>query len=479
MQIGEFDGDSAYEVAVKNGFEGTEEQWLVSLKGNKGDKGDKGDTGTTGPAGHTPVKGTDYFTLEEIEGIEEDILESDGIKDLDTRISLLEEGISTNLTWKSISDIVKSGKIKNYFKIGDQIITKWKDTATNTEYEMPLDVVAFRDVTILDDNNEDQMVPGMILQSHFCTPFGVQFTQNQAFYHCNEALPAGTYYIKMGDNWGNNVHKDYYYQFTITQTVPAGGQLQLGRANSETSQLPDVVATDWRVRTYSSADSQTPIEILSLTEYTSEVPSGTSLGVLSANTKYNTTLNNLYSSGYGHNRWKNSAVRQFLNSDATKGNWYTNPSDDVFARKPDQLASKDGFLKGVDPELLAVIKAVKISTAINATRDSEAGTWDYTYDKFFLPSMEEVYCNPQIAGEGGYWPYWKEKSGLSSPNAQWSTNPNMITYGIENHSSAQTVRLRSAYRHISNNTWYVNSSGSVSYYGGTFAFRFAPACVIC
>lgn len=35
-------GISAYEVAVKNGFVGTEEDWLLSLKGEKGDKGDTG-----------------------------------------------------------------------------------------------------------------------------------------------------------------------------------------------------------------------------------------------------------------------------------------------------------------------------------------------------------------------------------------------------------------------------------------------------
>lgn len=32
-------GDSAYVVAVKNGFVGTEKEWLESLKGDKGDKG--------------------------------------------------------------------------------------------------------------------------------------------------------------------------------------------------------------------------------------------------------------------------------------------------------------------------------------------------------------------------------------------------------------------------------------------------------
>lgn len=42
----ELGGFSAYELAVENGFIGTEEQWLSSLRGEKGDKGDKGDDGS-------------------------------------------------------------------------------------------------------------------------------------------------------------------------------------------------------------------------------------------------------------------------------------------------------------------------------------------------------------------------------------------------------------------------------------------------
>ncbi len=41
--LGRVQGLSAYEVAVKNGYEGTEQEWLASLKGLKGDKGDKGE----------------------------------------------------------------------------------------------------------------------------------------------------------------------------------------------------------------------------------------------------------------------------------------------------------------------------------------------------------------------------------------------------------------------------------------------------
>ena len=57
---------SAYGIAVSHGYTGTEEEWLLSLRGEKGDKGDKGDTGE---AGKTPVKGVDYFTDSEVEEI--------------------------------------------------------------------------------------------------------------------------------------------------------------------------------------------------------------------------------------------------------------------------------------------------------------------------------------------------------------------------------------------------------------------------
>lgn len=44
-------GESAYEVAVRNGFEGTEEEWLASLVGPRGKTGQRGPAGPQGPAG--------------------------------------------------------------------------------------------------------------------------------------------------------------------------------------------------------------------------------------------------------------------------------------------------------------------------------------------------------------------------------------------------------------------------------------------
>lgn len=41
-------GKSAYQIAVDNGFKGTEQEWLASLKGAKGDPGNDGDKGDDG-----------------------------------------------------------------------------------------------------------------------------------------------------------------------------------------------------------------------------------------------------------------------------------------------------------------------------------------------------------------------------------------------------------------------------------------------
>lgn len=45
------DGKSAYEIAVINGFAGTQTEWLLSLKGDDGEKGDNGANGQDGADG--------------------------------------------------------------------------------------------------------------------------------------------------------------------------------------------------------------------------------------------------------------------------------------------------------------------------------------------------------------------------------------------------------------------------------------------
>ena len=59
-------GLSAYQIAVSNGFIGTEQQWLVSLKGATGATGATGNNGWT-PSIRTEVRGADELVLRVID----------------------------------------------------------------------------------------------------------------------------------------------------------------------------------------------------------------------------------------------------------------------------------------------------------------------------------------------------------------------------------------------------------------------------
>ena len=51
------EGKSAYAIAVEHGYEDSEEKWLLSLKGEKGDTGERGEKGDTGLQGKRGEKG--------------------------------------------------------------------------------------------------------------------------------------------------------------------------------------------------------------------------------------------------------------------------------------------------------------------------------------------------------------------------------------------------------------------------------------
>lgn len=66
LTAGELTGDNAYEVAVKNGFEGTESQWLASLKGADGQDGKDGTDGINGKDGEKGADGANGDSAYEI-----------------------------------------------------------------------------------------------------------------------------------------------------------------------------------------------------------------------------------------------------------------------------------------------------------------------------------------------------------------------------------------------------------------------------
>ena len=374
-------------------------------------------------------------------------------------MAFVQAGQVSNITsWDSVSGLVRNGYADQVFGYGDQFSEKWTDTADGKEYEYPWRVNHFENVEL--ENGE--IVPGMCLQAHYAHPFGVQFSNARAFLKCPDGLAAGTYNVMLGSNWGNNVKANTYWSFTLTIDVPAGGRL------AGFIRMPDVDPTTWKVISY-AADAITKLETVSVVSG----QNGTSLGTMNYATR-NGNLNSMQETGYGWNRWKTSAIRQYLNSDQPKGKWWT-PQDE-WDIVPDQLATKDGFLCGVPDDMKQAMKTVKVITYANTVQDG--GEADVTYDKVFLPSLEQMYISPQISGEGNAHEYWKRRSGSSTMLKQYETYQRLIHYAVENHTSPQYVRLRSAGRGNAYITWYVYSSGYVTNYHAFYASRFSPLVVI-
>lgn len=290
--------------------------------------------------------------------------------------------------YRDIQALVRAGLAKEAFNIGDQLVVPY--TATNgTTYDMPFDVVDFRDVTL---ENGD-VVPGMVLQSHYATLEAVQFDAPET------TRPA-----------------DDDYNGQIAQ--------------------------------------------------------------------------------YGWGRWAKSGIRQWLNSAETAGHWWTSQND--YDEAPTQHTTVNGFMHGLPADFLAVLKPVKVETARDyrypAGGASGTYVYDTTYDKFFLTSKEEEYTvvNEPNHREGLPFQYWIERltpealeKGEPLPQQNYASADNThaltshIRYALENHTSAQNCRLRSADRGNAYITWYVSSAGYVSSYGGAnLALRCAPACVI-
>lgn len=371
------------------------------------------------------------------------------------------KGANLPETWEQVVLAIKSKLYKEMYAVGDKFSNIWKDTNnSNKEYDNPLRINHFEDGLELEDGTT---VNGMWLQTVYAHLKGVQFSHQQAFYVSGDGMVAGTYCVGFDYTWGDKgyVTKGDYWNFTLTKDVPAGGRL------AGFYGAPDQPQTNWRVYVY-SADGKTVLETVSAINKGQE---GTLLGVMTAYGDEN--LNGIQQMAYGDNRYATSAIRQYLNSDKPKGEWWTAQTKWDIA--PDQLSQIDGYLCGMDPELLAVLKPVKVVTYCNTvTATGQKQVKDITYDKVTLISLEQMYIEPQAAGEGEAHEYYKELNGTAKKFQWWQTYEILKTFAVENPTSPQLVRLRSAIRYNACGTWNVYSSGSVDSHNASSALRPAP-----
>lgn len=106
------DGRSAYEVAVANGFEGSETEWLESLRGEQGVPGEPGIPGSVGETGATGKDGKSAYEIaldHGFVGTEEEWLES--LKG--------EDGAGSELTDEDLERIASMVDLTGYAKTGD------------------------------------------------------------------------------------------------------------------------------------------------------------------------------------------------------------------------------------------------------------------------------------------------------------------------------------------------------------------------
>jgi hypothetical protein len=289
------------------------------------------------------------------------------------------------------------------------------------------------------------------------------------------------------------------YQFTLTQALPAGGQL-CGFYGA-----PDQAPSNWKVYAYASQTATTATETVSVTEGNS----GTNLGTFTAagvsvpasgtpastnSVTVNGTaytfygLNSLHRVAYGNNRWLHSPLRQYLNAEGF--DWWIPKT--VFDRPP-AYAARRGFMSGLSEQVLETVKPIARKTALNYVTDggsSGSPEYDTTYDLFTLPSGKEHNLSPTAsyggaAGlEGEAWEYWMRVANSSSP-LNWSTSgntatyhPEYVQYDLAAQTTARLAWMRSASRGYGSYVAVVGSSGNC-YSGNAFSgYRAAAACAI-
>lgn len=362
--------------------------------------------------------------------------------------------LATNLG--EVAELIKNDELLEVMDYGDRINLAWADGSNN--YTMGFNLCHLETAKLEDQ----EYIKVADIESHYVLPFDCVYDDPEAIYASASDLAAGDYYFKIvNDAWGNNNGK--YVQFTLTEDLTAGKQIR------KKSGGYNAAIENCTLGIFANGADKIG-ETLAFTVVT-ENPTGTSLG----ETDGTGDLNYWHCVVLGYNRWKYSAVRQYLNSDKAAGSWWTQQHKwDV---KPAYADTKDGFLKGFDPELLHYMQVTKVTTARNNvfnSGDTPLGGMDETYDRVFLISLEQSYITPQISGEGEYWEYYKRLLGRTTPASTGATYARLIKYDLAAQTTARNRWLRSAYRGYANNVWDVTTSGRVHYTSAYNGNRLAP-----
>lgn len=288
---------------------------------------------------------------------------------LETIAKILADKVEIDINdWAGVQKAVRMGLAPEFFPVGTQLVVN------HSVYgDIVLDVVAH-------DHYEAADIKGahtMTLMSHDIFE-QMAFNESEAFYYADEELPAGTYNFTLAEK--NITWEKGTYQFTLPYSLPAGGQLCIH--NPRATSLTSTLVTAFISASYDFSSQSAEITMGS---------DGTNLGT------FGVELNHIDRVRYGSNNYKESNIRQFLNSSATMGYvWFPKTK---FSRPPYWMISLDGFVNGLDTDLLGVIGRVNVPCVTNGvyeSPDSEllVGQKYNLVDRFYLPSAREMGMDP-------------------------------------------------------------------------------------
>ncbi len=284
------------------------------------------------------------------------------------------------------------------------------------------------------DYDTDEHVVTLLM--HEVLPDYMVFEPAQALTYFPDGLEAGAYTFK---------HSNVNYYFTLTEDVPAGGQLR---------------ATVSAFTTYASQYDD--VEIETGVVNTTAITGATLLGTTASG-----NLNNMDRVNNGSNNSGESGLWAWLNSDAAP-NTTLSPRINKFSR-PYATGTSGGWLYGIDPEALAVIADTVWDIQANNTYEAPASmggialknSWYTITSKFGLARLGDV-------GLGGNvpWALYSQATATdrikytgTTKRGWWLAAPSVNNAYIE---------------------YYVNTSGasSSSYYYATNSYGVVPACKI-
>ena len=349
-------------------------------------------------------------------------------------------------SFKDVQTLVRSGLASKVFHIGDQLVCNKGDV------KLVWDIIGIdHDVPA-----DKQFTHSMTLQLHDCIA-SMQYDNTEALFYCETELAAGTYHFTLLSGYDTTYGGGKTYQFTLTQPVPAGGQIMFPWGYN-------TQATSTKVSTYASRTATAAIESVSVAEGTE----GTFLGTADGNTA---NMNHTHRIRYGSNNWVESAMRQWINSEKEAGSVWTPQTK--FDRPPSWAANTAGFLNGIDADFLEVIGETEKVTCRNTVTDG--GGSDITTDKFFLLSRREVYAGNEVSNviEGEPYPYYSDYSDLSA--AGTGNDTNRIKY---RNGSPQYWWLRTPDSGVGHHVRFIYAAGNLNSRTAYYSHGVAPACNI-